>query len=246
MKGIDLISASARMAGFLASGESLQDSEPSDCLAILQQMIDTWQADDLKIFGENINTFPLVVGTQTYLLGAGLSAPNFALARPAEIQRMGCLMTGSNPTQPPERPIEILDYSGWSRIPVKNIGGSYPLYCYVEYNFPNLTLNFWQIPGLTCSVVIYSWQPIATFPDLNSTDVNFPPAYLLAIKSNLAILLAAEFKTQPDPIVIDTARTSLAALKDLNASSPILSFDGGLSSRGGYYDWRADSFVRKA
>lgn len=248
VKGIDIISSAARLAGFLASGEPLQGNEANDCLLVLQQMLDTWQADGLKIFAENINTFPLVIGQQNYLLGnTGLDPlvnTNFIMQRPAKIQKAGMLLTGSNAIQPPEIPISVLDYDGWSNIRVKNIQGNYPLNVYPDYAFPNMTLQFYQIPGLNCSVVLYSWQPLLTWPDINTTTVSFPPAYYQAIRYNLAILLCAEFKTQPDPIVIKVAQDSLEALKDVNLPAPIMNLDGGLSGeRYGYYDWRSDTYV---
>lgn len=240
MKGIDLISSSARLAGFLASGETLQGNEPSDCLLILQQMMDTWQADGLKIFAEGSSTFPLTIGQQVYTLGPG---GNFNTTRPVHIERMGMLLTGSNPVQPPEIPINVLDIDGWANVRVKNVQGNYPLNCWPDYQYPLMNLSFYQIPGLACSVVIYAWNQLLTWPDLNVTDVTFPPAYLQAIRYNLAINFAAEFKTQPDQLVLGIAQDSLRVLKDLNLPAPILSGDAGLTGRSGYYDWRSDTYV---
>jgi hypothetical protein len=207
---------------------------------ILQQMLDTWQADGLKVFTENINTFPFVLGTQAYTLGTG---GNFNMARPAHIDRMGCQIL-SNPTQPSEVPITMLDKDGWANVRVKNISGSYPLFCYNDNGFPLMTLNFWVIPGLTSNVVIYSWAPISTFPDLAVTDVTFPPAYLQAIRYNLAVMLAPEFDVQLRPEVPGIAEASLKALKDLNLPQPILRCDPGLSGTGvSMFDWRSDTFI---
>lgn len=242
MKGIDLLSSAARLAGFLASGETLQGNESADCLVILQQMMDSWQADGLKIFAEGSSTFPLTIGKQVYTLG-NTGTTDFVMQRPAHIARMGMLLTGSNPVQPPEIPISVLDIDGWANIRVKNVQGNYPLNCWPDYQFPNMNLSFYQIPGLGCSVVIYAWNPLSTWPDLNTTDLTFPPAYMQAIKYNLAILLAAEFKTPPDQLVMGIAQTSLTALKDLNLPSPVLTCDSGISGRSGYYDWRSDTYV---
>ena len=240
MKAIDLISSSARLAGVLASGETLSGAESTDCLLILQQMMDRWQADGLRIFTDNINNFPFVLGTQTYTLGPG---GNFNMARPAKISRMGVQIL-SNPTQPSEVPITLLDVDGWANVRVKNIGGSYPLFCYDDGAFPLRNLNFWVIPGLACNVVIYSWQPLTTWPDLSTTDVTFPPAYAQALRYNLAVLIAPEFGRQLDPAIMAIAMDSLSALKDANLPSPILRCDPGLSGTGtSQYDWRSDSMI---
>lgn len=240
MKGNDLLSAAARLAGILASGDTLQGNMPSEMLTIAQDMMDEWQADGLKIFTVQISTFPLTIGQQTYTLGTG---GNFNITRPARIERAGMLLTGSNPVQPPEIPISVLDDDGWANIRVKNVQGNYPLNVYPDYAFPLMTLYFYQIPGLACSVVLYTWQPLLTFPDLNTTDVTFPPAYARAIKYNLAIAFAAEYKTPPDQLVLAIAQESLAKLKEINLPAPILNCDSGLTGRSGYYDWRSDSYV---
>lgn len=240
MLAIDLISSAARLAGILASGETLQGNEPQDCLVILQQMMDEWQADGLKIFTENINTFPFVLGTQTYTLGTG---GTFSMPRPAKISRIGCQIL-SNPSQPSEIPITMLDIDGWANVRVKNIGGSYPLFCYADYAYPLMNLYFWVIPGLASNAVIYSWQPLTTWPDLAITNVTFPPAYLEAIRYNLADKLIPEFGMPPLPQVMMTAASSLAALKDINLPAPMLRCDPGLSGTGAsIYDWRSDTMI---
>lgn len=203
-------------------------------------MVDGWQADGLKIFTENINTFPFVLGTQTYTLGTGGS---FNMPRPAKIHRMGVQIL-SNPIQPSEVPITLLDVDGWANVRVKNISGSYPLFCYADYAFPQMNLNFWVIPGLACNCVIYSWQPLSTWPDLNVTDVTFPPQYLEAFRYNLAVKLAPEFDEPIKPDVMQIARESLAILKEINLPAPVLRCDPGLSGTGySVYDWRSDTMI---
>jgi hypothetical protein len=236
----DLISSSAKLAGILASGETLSGPEQNDAFIILNQMMDEWQADGLKIFTTQINTFPFVLGTQTYTLGPG---GNFNIPRPAKIHRMGCQIL-SNPTQPSEVPITMLDDDGWANVRVKNISGSYPLFCYDDGSFPLRNLSFWVIPGLASNVVIYSWQPLSNWPDLSTTDVTFPPAYLQAIRYNFAVMLAAEFQAQPSPTVMLIATNSLATLKEMNLPAPILRCDPGLSGTGvSMYDWRSDTMI---
>ena len=243
MKGLDLLSASARLAGVLASGETLSGNMPGEMLAIAQDMMDEWQADGLKIFSEGSNTFPLTIGKQVYTLG-NTGVTDFAMQRPAHIERIGILLTGSNPIQPPEIPISVLDIDGWANIRVKNVTGNYPLNCWPDYQFPNMNLSFYQIPGLSCSAVIYSWNPLSTFPDY-TTDVTFPPAYARAIKYNLAVGFMAEYKTPPDQLVVGIAQESLSKLKELNLPAPVLTCDPGISGRAGYYDWRSDSYVTR-
>lgn len=244
MKQVDLISSAARLAGILASGETLSGAEVTDASLVVTQMLDEWQADGLKVFTENINTFPFVLGQQLYTLGTG---GNFSMPRPAKIHRMGVQIL-SNPIQPSEVPITLLDVDGWANVRVKNISGSYPLFCYPDYAFvgnpPVMNLKFWVIPGLACNCVIYSWQPITSFPDLSTTDLIFPPAYAQALRYNLALLLIPEYGMAPRPDVAQIAMSSLAALKDQNLPQPVLRCDPGLSGTGySVYDWRSDTMI---
>lgn len=236
------MSESARLAGFLADGETLQGTTVSVMFTSLLDMIDSWQADGLKVYQENILTLPLTVGQQTYILGpTGTGA--FLVTRPAKIQRAGMLLTGSNPVQPPEIPISVLDYEGWANIRVKNIQGNYPLNVYPDYAFPSMTLYVYQIPSLPCSLVLYAWNPLSTFPDIGTTDITFPPSYSRALKHNFAVQIMASYKLPPDPLVLGIAQESLAVLKEVNLPSPIMTCDSGLTGRAGYYDWRSDTFT---
>lgn len=243
MKGIDVITQAARLAGVVGAGEALQGSDPQDCLTILQDLMDSWQAERLMIFAENSNTFPLTVGKQTYTLGTG---GDFNIARPAYIDRMGVqILTGSLPA---EIPMNILDYNGWAHVVQKGIQANYPLNCWPDNSFPKNNLSFWVIPNTACNVVIYSWQPLLTWPDLAATDVTLPPAYSKAVKYNLAIDIGAAFHMPIDGAVAAQALIEKGKIKELNLPDPILACDNMYANTGGQgvYDWRTDQFVNQS
>jgi hypothetical protein len=232
---LDLISSALRLIGVLASGEPASASDASDSLMILNQMVDSWQAERLMIYTIAITTFSLVVGQQTYTLGAG---GDFNTARPARIENY-TIINLSNPAMPLELPLISLTDSEWAAIPVKNIPSSLPRNVYNDGSFPLSNLSYYPIPNINVNANIYAWQPLSQFVDLSSTQYSFPPAYLRAIRYNLAVDLAAEFPGNPQslPIVSQIAVQSKAVIKSFNTPILDLRCDEALnSSKSGKYN----------
>lgn len=249
MYGLDLITRSLRLIGVLATGESPTSDEANDALETLQDLLDAWQAESLQVFSivrqlTDVNNLPftLVPAQQVYTLGAG---GNFNFPRPARVERMG-LISISNPAQPLELALEMLTDAEWQAIPVKNIQSTIPQKVWNDKNFPLMNLSFWCVPSIAQQVALYLWQPLATFPDLNVTDVEFPPAYARALRFNLAVDLAAEFGATCDPqavvLVAQKADEAKQLIKSFNARVPILGCDAALAvpSSKGVYNWLTD------
>lgn len=237
MTGGDLIASSLRLIGVLASGETPSGMEAADGLVILQQMLDTWQAERLNIFAILLSEFPLVPGQQVYTCGTG---GNFNIPRPARIERYS-IVNLNNPAQPLELPLQVLDFQEWqSLIPVKLINSTLPQKIYDDNAYPLRNLNYWCIPSVSVKTRLYSWTPLTTFPDL-VTDITFPPAYLKAIRYCLAVDLAPEFGRQAPPEVIAQAMMTKAILKSMNAPNPQMQADPAVvNPRGRVYNWLTD------
>lgn len=237
MTANDLINSSLRLIGVLASGETPTGAESQDAFLILNQMIDSWNSERLMIFTLTISEFSLVSGQQTYTLGSG---GDFNMARPARIERMS-IVNLNNPAQPLELPIEMLTDQGWQAIPVKLITSSLPQKCYDDGAFPLRNLNFWCVPNVPVKVRIYGWTALTQFPDFQ-TSLTFPPAYLKALRYNLAVDLAPEFGREVPASVAAQAVISKAAIESLN--SPLLDMrcESAVVGRGDkrIYNWLTD------
>lgn len=236
MNGLDLISSSLRLCGVLASGETPSAAEAADALLILNQMLDSWSAEQLAVFTETIATYALTPGVQNYTLGTGGTLNG---VRPAKIDRMSSL-TFNNPAQPLELPMDLLSDADWQAIPVKAVSSTYPTKCYDDGAFPFRNIGFWPIPSAACSVIVYGWTALTSFPDL-VTDITFPPGYLKAIRYNLAVDLSPEYGRSIQPEVAAQAISSKAVIMSMNIETPDLRVDAALSNPGGFaYDWRTD------
>ncbi len=211
MTGVDLISSSLRLIGVLASGETASGAEATDALAILNDMIDSWQIERLMIFTTSRQVFPLTSGQQAYTIGTG---GNFNVPRPTRIDRAGIINLG-NPAQPLELPMEYLTVEQWAAIPVKNIQSALPLKVWDDGGYPLRTLYYWCIPNTSVQTALYTWTALSQFADL-VTVYTFPPGYAKALRYCLAVDLAPEYG-RPIPMEVATqAILSKANIKSLN------------------------------
>ncbi len=233
---LDLIASSLRLVNVMAAGEQVPIDMANDSLAVLNDMIDSWNADRLAIYTIQSNDFPFVLGQQTYTLGTG---GNFNIARPPKITGMSTIQN-TDPSNPVEIPIALYTVEQWqTQVPVKNVSGSIPLICYDDGGFPFRTLSFWPIPAQqpnNCR--IYSWQALPA--QALATKIAFPPGYSQAFRYNLAVLLAAEFAATPPPVVATIAVDSLARVKTMNA--PQLTLSSDLTPDPSYWNYKADLF----
>jgi len=214
----NLINSSLRMINVLASGEQPSAAEQTDALTILQQMMDEWLAERLLTFliqrtgnQGGPQTFPLISGQQTYTLGSG---GNFNIPRPAKIERIS-LEWLANPAQPLELPLEMVNEQRWQTVPVKAITSTLPTVVYDDQAFPLRNLSFWCVPTVVSNVILYYWSPLSIFTDL-VTDIQFPPAYIKALRYNLAVDLAPEFGRPSPPEVALQALASKAVVESMN------------------------------
>lgn len=244
MTGQDLIASALRLIGVLASGETASAAEAADGLVILNQMIDSWNAERLSVFhilpngrSTDTNTFALVPSQQDYTMGTG---GNFNVARPAKIERASIEYL-ANPAQPLELPLEILDYAGWQAIPLKVTTSNIPRYVYIDNAFPLRNLRFWPVPSEVHNAILYYWNALTQFTAL-ITDLTFPPGYLKALRYNLAVDLAPEYGRSVPIEVAVQATQSKAKIKSMNLPRPIMVVDDALREGGaaGQYDWRTD------
>lgn len=237
--GSDLILAALRSIRAIEPNEGITAKEMLDCLMTLNQMIDTWQAQRLFVWGIVRQVYNPTQLKQTYTVG-----PNgdINIPRPAKISAAGVI---NNPgsTQPNELPIEMIDELQWRDIPVKATSGALPIRVWDDNAFPLRNLNYWPIPNVTIALTLYIWQQITQFADSNVTLYSFPPAYLKAIRYSLAIELAAEFPGDDEtvPLVAKLASDAVKVIKSMNRPSLLMACDPALVNGGAdLYNWLTD------
>lgn len=228
----DLIAASLRLLGVLASAESASASEATDGLNSLNDLLDSWSNENLFIPNSVREVFALTVSKQIYTMGP---SGDFSTTRPIEIQNVLVQLAGSNPAV--EVPLQIVTQDEYAAITVKGLSSQYPVAVYSEGTYPLETLNLWPSPNTGVNLVIYSAKPLANISNL-STTLSLPPGYQRALKYNLAIELAPEYGRQPSEVVVAEAANSRAAIKRKNSKPKFLQVDDAVSARPVAWDWR--------
>jgi hypothetical protein len=236
---LDIIKGAMRAVNILSAGRNPTADETSDYLAILNQMLDGWNAERLMIFTvQRLGPFDLTPGQQFYKVGLGPGA-DISISRPPRIELITILWLG-NPVQPAELGLDMLDEQGWASIPVKNIPGPLPQKVWDDGGFPQRTLAYWPIPTIDIQTVFYGWGALTQFPD-QATQLVFPPGYLEALRFNLAMRLD---NAEITPLVAKMADESKARIKGFN--TPILTLQADtylLDPKSAAYNWLSDTPV---
>ncbi len=169
--GTTLITAAARDIGAIASGETLSTDEATDCLAALNYLMDSWNAEQIPI--------PQITQTTLSLSGASITTP-----RPLKI-KAALAVNGSF-----AQPVEVASAERWAEIVDKARSGGFPDRLYCDYAHPTSTVYAW--PSATCSLILEAYMPLTTFATAG-TSIDLPPGYARGLRLNLALDLAEIF-----------------------------------------------------
>jgi hypothetical protein len=103
---------------------------------------------------------------------------------------------------------------------------------YFNTSYPLAELIFWPVPSQNAEFHLWADMVFSQFANLTDS-VTLPQGYMLALQTNLAVLLAPEYGTQPTPELVAQARVTKKALKALNATPQATStYDGALVGSG--------------
>lgn len=231
MTGRDVISASLKLIGALAPGESLAANEATDGLATLNRMIGSWSNEKLTIFAKVREEFTLTANDGIYSMGSGA---DFNTTRPQFIENATIEDQSVSPTV--EYPLRILrSQDEWAGVAIKDLTSTYPQYLYAEGTFPNETINLWPVPTAANKLVLYTLKPLTEISTLD-TSLSFPPGYEEALVFNLALRLAPEYGRIARADVIAIATEGKAAIKRTNDKPRFLRIDGIPAAKGSSFN----------
>lgn len=206
----ELITSALRLINVGQPGETPNTDELNDGLATLNQLIDNWRALHPLVFTTRTETFPLTAGTAVYTIGAG---GDLDTGRPVKIQSAGVIQDNGLRTD-----LQLVTSKMFASIPEKSAQAKQPLVLYIDNDYPLAKIQLNPVPILSTTVLeLVMWKDIAFFALTDTVDM--PPAYLKAIRYNLAVDLAPEYEREPSPLVITEAQKSLAAIGGLNISN---------------------------
>lgn len=208
----DIIHGALRKIGAIAVGETLSADDSTTGLEQLNAMLDLWSTEHLAVFNNNEYVLQLQASKSTYSIGSG---GDFNIPRPL---RLSGAYTRLQPTGTTvDYPCTEVDFTRYSKIGIKNQPGPWPKVMYFNASFPLAELILWPVPSQNAEFHLWADMVFSQFANLTDT-VTLPQGYMLALQTNLALLLAPEYGVQPAPELVETARVTKKALKALNAT----------------------------
>lgn len=230
MTGRELVTASLRLIGAIAPGETLEAQEATDGLSALNRMLGSWSTENLLAFKTVREEFTLTTSDGIYSMGA---SGDFNTTRPIKIEKAMIEVQDVTPTA--EYPVRIVTSLEWAAIESKDITSEIPYLLYAEGTYPTETINLYPVPTTAHKLVLYSTKALTEVATLD-TALTFPPGYDRALIFNLAIDLAPEYGATVSEVVGMTAMESKAGLKRMNHKPRYLTVDNALIGSGDAFD----------
>lgn len=230
-----LIRNALRTLNVIATSEEPSADEAEDSLEVLNEMIESWNTEDLMLFEVPRVVQPFQAGQAIYTVG-----PNgdWDVERPNKVEAT----YWRRPHDNLELPIRMQTAEEFRHIPIKTIQSTIPTWVYWVYAFPLATAQFWPVPSESQECVFYPWSRLQTAADLD-TVFALPDGYARALRFNLAVELSSEFPSVLQPAewarMNAVAVESKANIERLNYKPEVLVMDGFLTQPRAY-DWRTD------
>lgn len=222
MTAQDLIRASLRLIGAIATGETPSASELSDAKEALNGLLESWSTQNLAVSKYSREIFTLIPSQSRYTVGP---LADFDTTRPVKVIGLNSLDSDV------ETPIEILNIQQYAELQSKTSTNNLVSKAYIEGDAPLEAINFYPVPSDAKDVVMYSQKLITEIDDVTD-ELGLPPGYERALKYNLAVDLAPEFGRPINQTVFNIAEKSLANIKRRNTKPLYLKSDAlGLATK---------------
>lgn len=207
---LDLISGAMRLIGVLAEGEQPTPEEAQDALDAMNQLLDSWANIGCVVHSVQVQDIPWLSGVVSKTVGP---AGQFVGNRPVMV-RESTYYTADDI----DYDLQVISEQDYNDISLKDLGGSYPSFLYVNMTHPAATLTLYPKPSMDIVLHLSSVAELSQIPTLE-TELSLPPGYIRAFRYNLACEIAAEFGVEPPPTVQKNAWLSLRLIKRTNSKN---------------------------
>jgi len=198
--------------GVIADQETPTASQAVGALVKLNDLIESWNIDPLKLYGATQYVMPLVTNQASYTIGTG---GNLNISRPDTITSAFVRNTTAVASQQQDIPITILTDQQWADIPVKGMTGSFPYAVWFNMTFPLIVANVTPVPTAS-NYSLVLWEKNANSEMTLSTVLSFPPGYARAIKYSLFVEIAAGYQIAVPESIALLAMTSKMSIDRQN------------------------------
>jgi hypothetical protein len=210
---VAIISA-MRQVGLLKVGQTPSTDETADLLPILNLMLDSWSCERLDVLYSGVGGYTLTIGVPNYTIGPGGSLTGGV--RPVRIDNATIKMATPGGTGFQVFNLKLVTRDEWVAIKDKGASSLIAQVLYYDRAFPLGNINIWPTPTAALTLTLYTWIPLAQFPDL-VTDVPLAPGYGRAITLGLALELCTRFDIAISQSLQQQADSAMNAIRTLNA-----------------------------
>lgn len=178
-------------AGKIPRGSTPSSTQLSEGMDILNDLINLWQTQGLKLFLEQEVPVTLSAGKQDYTFMPG---GDVSVARPLAMKQASYWDAYGN-----SRPLVPLSRDEWTRLSNRTSSGSVNQF-FPETKYDRLIMHLWNVPDSTAAAgSIKAVLRVQADNVVLSTDtVTFPPEWAIALRWGVADELTTGM---PDPIV---------------------------------------------
>jgi hypothetical protein len=172
-------------AGLLQLGDNANSQQLADSMRTLNDMINLWQTQGLKLFLQEEINVPLTVGQTLY--GLGPAGPAVVMAKPTRVLQ-GFIVGPGNV----RRPLVIISRDEWERLS-QIVGNNGTINSFmVDKQTAVLNLNLWPAPDATevLNTATFLMQIQAPNPVALTDSMGFPQEWRMALRWGLADELA--------------------------------------------------------
>jgi hypothetical protein len=234
MTGRDLVTATLKKIGVLASGETPTADEATDALSELNRMLGFWSTEGLLIFATTAETaLTLTPGDATITLGAS----GDITTRPQAIES-AVIRDGNT-----DFPLKVLTLTEYASITNKSIQSTLPEALYDDGGYPQRTITLWPVPSAAKSLVLFTKRALTEIATLDTT-VSLPPGYEDTIIYNLAVRLGPDYGRAVSDAVVMMAMETKASLKRANYKPSVMSMDPAMVGVSGRFNVLTGEYKR--
>lgn len=210
---LDIITESLLDLGVLADEETPTASQAAGGLRKFNNMIDSWNLDNLLRFGSTGFTLPTVANQASYAIGVG---GDLDIPFPIDFQSASLRDNTVAADQVQDYPLYMYNDQEWQNVQFKGMTAEWPNFgVWIDKTYPLMTLYANPIPtGSQYTIVLWSKGLVGNLT-LNQ-DIILPPGYKRAMSSNLCIDLAGSYGVDVPATVARVANESLKLIQANN------------------------------
>lgn len=222
---LQLIQDALTEIGAYSVGNAISAADAQFALTKLNNLLDQWNAEPLKIYAKTFTQANMITGLGTVPLKIGPTAGNWMVVsqRPEKILAANVILNNASPTNFIRQPLNIRDAAWWAQQRTPQIQTSLPTDVYYNPSWPDGQLYIWPVPTVAYPLELELWGILTGFTSLTTPQFSMPPAYYNAVMYSLAIMLSGPFRATLSPSTIKAAQLAIATVENMNSTPPAMS-----------------------